>query len=60
MKTTFESDDPVEIKRLSKAFDMALFIFDLKQLMRNMDTVKMHHIDDLLYRHNINIDDILE
>lgn len=29
MKATFESKDPLEIKRLSKSTDMALFIWEL-------------------------------
>jgi hypothetical protein len=29
MKVTFESSDPMEIKRLAKADDMAIFIWEL-------------------------------
>lgn len=60
MEVTFTTNDPTEIKRLSKALDMALFINDLKNEMRKQETIKCEDVYDLLDNYNIVIDDILE
>ena len=35
MKATFESDDPQEIKRLTKSLDMASALFEIKHNLKN-------------------------
>jgi hypothetical protein len=59
MKATFKTKDPYEAKRLAKSVDMAMFILDLV----NMDYDHQKELDkihELLYRHGIIIDDLVE
>ena len=56
----FETDDQVEIKRLSKAHDMAMFISQLKEMMVDKEVIKCEYVFDVLYDNGIIIDDILE
>jgi len=65
MKAIFESDDPMVIKRLAKADDMAIFIWDLVnngwREFKNTDydyTKAWDKIHILLDEYNINIDDL--
>ena len=65
MKVTFESDDIIEIKRLSKSDDMASFIWELVHngwrdfKHTDYDYEKSwDKINELLEEHNINIDDL--
>jgi len=65
MKVTFESDDIIEIKRLSKSDDMASFIWELVHNgwrdFKHTDydyTKSWDKIRELLEEHNINIDDL--
>ena len=65
MKATFTSTDPKEIKRLAKADDMALFIWELVHngWREFKGTDYDHHpawdkIHSLLEEHDINIDDL--
>lgn len=67
MKATFETDDPMEIKRLAKSTDMAMFIWELVHNgWRDFKHTEYDHtpawekIHALLAEHNINIDDIIE
>ena len=67
MKVKFISDDPKEIKRLSKSEDMAMFIW---QLVHNGWRDFKHtdydyqkswdKIHELLSEYNIDIDDLVE
>lgn len=66
MKAAFESKDPVEIKRMSKADDMANFIFELVhngwREFEETDydySVAWGKINTLLQEHNIDIDDLV-
>ena len=52
MKATFTTKDRLEINRIAKAEDMASFIFDVVHSGLN--------VDDLLKKHNIIIDDLIE
>lgn len=65
MKATFESEDPQEIRRLTKADDMANFIWELKHnAWREYKHTGRDHsevfeqINDMLAEFNINIDDL--
>lgn len=67
MKATFESENPMEIKRLSKADDMAMFIWELvhngwREFKHSgYDYEKAwDKIHELLEIHGIYIDDICE
>ena len=60
MEVTFTTSDPTEIKRLSKALDMALFILDLKNKRKKKKKIKFEYFYDLLDNYNIVIDDMLE
>lgn len=61
MKVIFEAEDTVEIKRLSKSTDMALFIYNLVFNSRDyINQKELDYIHDLLSKHNIIIDDIIE
>ena len=67
MKVIFESDEPTEIKRLSKCNDMAFFIWDLVHngwrefKHTDYDYEKAwDKILKLLSEHNIDIDDLVE
>jgi hypothetical protein len=66
-KAIFETSDEMEIKRLSKANDMAVFIWELV----NNGWREFKHTDydyqkawdkihELLDAHNINVDDLME
>lgn len=56
IKVTFTCDDLMDLRRLTKADDMAYFIFDL---VYNFDSEK-DSIKDLLNEYDINIDDLTE
>lgn len=65
MNVTFTSEDPQEIKRLAKADDMAMFIWELVHngwrdfKHTDYDYEKAwDKIDELLKEHNIVIDDL--
>lgn len=67
MIVTFKTNDPQEIKRLSKADDMAMFIWELVHngwrdfKHTDYDYEKAwEKIHELLSEHNINIDDLVE
>ena len=67
MKVIFESDEPTEIKRLSKSNDMAFFIWELVhngwREFKNTDydyEKAWDQILKLLSKHNIDIDDLVE
>ena len=67
MKATFKSKDPQEIKRLSKADDMAAFICELVHngwrefKHTDYDYPKAwDKINSLLREHNIDIDDLID
>ncbi len=67
MKSTFTTDDPTEAKRLAKATDMALFIWELVHNgwrdFKHTDydyTKAWDKIHELLEEHNIDIDDLIE
>lgn len=67
MKVTFESESPTEIKRLSKADDMAMFIWELVhngwREFKHSDYEygkAWDKIHELLEIHGIDIDDICE
>ena len=66
MKVTFKSDDPMEIKRLSKSTDMAMFIWELVHNgwrdFRDTDydyEPAWEKIRELLDDHDINIDELI-
>ena len=57
----FETDDYIEAKRLTKATDMALFIYQLVLGDCHRDEeISKEKILELLDNYHINIDDILE
>ena len=67
MKATFTAKDPLEIKRLSKADDMALFIWELKyngwRDFKHTDydyQPAWEKINTLLEEYRIDIDDLTE
>jgi len=67
MKATFESDDPKEIQRLSKANDMASFIWELiHNGWRDFKHTDYEYekawgkIGELLEEHNIDIDGLVD
>jgi len=67
MKVTFETEDPMEVKVLAKANDMALFIWELVhngwREFKHTDyeyEKAWDKIHDLLKEHNINIDDLTQ
>ena len=67
MKTIFEVEDHKETLRILKSLDMACFIFELtKNLHRRYENEEETHsevfqdINDLLYDHNINIDELID
>ena len=67
MVVTFKSNDPQEIKRLTKADDMAMFIWELVHngwrdfKHTDYDYEKAwEKIHELLGQFNINIDDLIE
>lgn len=67
MKVTFESDDPIEIKRLAKSEDMALCLWeivhngwrDFKHSDYNYEKA-WDKIRNILEEYNININDLVE
>jgi hypothetical protein len=66
MKATFETDDPKEILQLSKASDMAAFIWELKHngwrvfKDTNYDYFPAwERINELLEEHGINADELM-
>jgi hypothetical protein len=66
MKVTFESDDEMEIKRLAKSSDMAMFIWELVnngwREFKHTDyeyEKSWNKINQLLSQYNINIDDLI-
>jgi hypothetical protein len=67
MEAIFKTEEPSEIKRLSKANDMAFFIWELVHngwrdfKYTDYDYEKAwKKIHELLDEHNINIDDLVE
>lgn len=67
MKTIFETRDPLEIKRIIKSQDMAMFIWELVhngwREFRDTDydyEPAWKKIQELLDEHNINIDELIE
>lgn len=67
MKVTFETEDPMEVKMLAKANDMALFIWELVhngwREFKHTDyeyEKAWDKIRELLEEHNINIDDLIQ
>ena len=67
MEVRFTTDDPVEAKRLAKAWDMALFIWELVHNgWRDFKHTDYEYekawekINDLLGEYNIKIDDLIE
>ena len=65
MEATFRSEDPTEIKRLAKANDMAMFIWELVHngwrdfKHTDYDYEKAwQKIRDLLSEYNIDVDDL--
>lgn len=63
MKAIFESENNQEIKRISKADDMASFIWELKHnILFECDDFEalVEKINANLKAHNINIDDLWE
>ena len=65
MKATFKSNDPMEIKQLAKAGDMAAFIWELKhnswREFKHQDydyTPYLVKIITMLEEHKIDIDDL--
>ena len=67
MKATFESDDQIEIKRLSKSTDMAICLWEIV----NNGWREFKHTDydyekawdkikDIIAEHNIDVDDLIE
>jgi len=67
MKTKFTSKDPIEIKRLAKANDMAMFIWHLVhngwREFKHTDydyERAWQKIHELLAEYNIDIDDLIE
>mgnify|MGYP001773242282 CR=1 FL=1 len=67
MKATFTTDDPTEIKRLSKAIDMAFAIWeivhngwrDFKHTDYDYEPA-WDKINEILREQNIDIDDLIE
>ena len=59
MKAIFTTEDEMEAKRMTKALDMALFIW---QLQHNCTLTKKDNkiINELLEKYSINIDDLIE
>lgn len=67
MEATFKSEDPLEIKRLAKSTDMAMFIWELVhngwREFKHSDyeyEKAWKKIGSLLEEFNINIDDLIE
>lgn len=67
MNLTITTDDPQEIKRLAKADDMAMFIWELVhngwRVFKHTDydyEKAWERIHELLNEHNINIDDLID
>ena len=67
MEATFKSEEPTEIKRLAKANDMAMFIWELVHngwrdfKHTDYDYEKAwQKIRDLLSEYNIDVDDLLD
>ena len=67
MRATFESDDPVEIKRLSKSLDMASCLWEIvhngwrefKHTDYDYD-IAWNKIRDILSEHNIDVDELIQ
>jgi hypothetical protein len=67
MKVTFESEDPLEIKRLAKADDMAMCLWELVhngwREFKHTDyewEKSWNKIHETLERFNIDVDDLME
>lgn len=67
MKAIFKSDDPMEIKRIAKSTDMAMFIWELVHngwrefKHEDYDYQKSwDKIHELLKEYDININDLIE
>lgn len=67
MKATFESDDQIEIKRLSKSTDMAICLWEIVHngwrefKHTDYDYEKAwDKIKDIIAEHNIDVDDLIE
>lgn len=73
MKITIQTEDKKELARIQKSLDMALFIFELaRNSCKNVECkcysnpdsepiyIFFEHINELLDKHNINIDELLD
>ena len=67
MKATFESDEQIEIKRLSKSTDMAICLWEIVHngwrefKHTDYDYEKAwDKIKDIIAEHNIDVDDLIE
>ena len=67
MKVTFKSEDPIEIKRLSKANEMAICLFEIAnngwREFKDTDVdYKMvwDTIHEIMVDNNINIEDLID
>ena len=67
MEVTFKTSDPIEIKRLVKATDMALAIWEIKhnswREFKHTDyeyEKAWEKFNEVLSDHNIDIDDLIE
>jgi len=61
MKAIFESEDPKEIKMMSKAHDMSFFLFELINNSRDSFSEKgWKKILELMDEYSIDIDDLTE
>lgn len=67
MKVKFKSNDPTEIKRLAKSADMAVCLWEIVHngwrefKHTDYDYEKAwDKIRDIIYEHNIDVDDLIE
>ena len=61
MIAIFKTDDPIEIKRLSKATDLAMFVWSLiRNELKDNNSISHGTIMDLLDSYSIDIDDLVE
>ena len=64
MEVIFKSEDPMEIRRLAKATDMACFIFELVHNAwrgeEDESKISMDKVREMLEDNNIIIDDIID
>ena len=73
MKVTIETEDKMELMRIQKSLDMACFIFQLtmnarkkiecewdKNQLKDPIDIFFEHVNKLLDKYNINIDELLD